>query len=166
MLKYLRVLRLWEQCSNQLLPTLVSGVALILLVTACSESKNDVEVRVIVDGKVVPSVPTQTLTEPSVTPAPLLVQPTPPVPTLHLEVLYGFIQPIEGGCLPDSERLMPNSPREYRNGYHEGVDWYDLSSCARVSEGTEVLAMYAGVVIRADLDYLDITEVYLNYFQT
>lgn len=52
---------------------------------------------------------------------------------------------------------MPNAPRQYRNGVHEGLDFYPGSSCAEVAFGTPVVAMYAGTVIRADLDYRDIT---------
>ena len=110
----------------------------------------------IVDGTVLPS-PTATEVVPASTPEPLPFTTTPPPSDLDPADPRGFAWPLEGACLPDSERLMPNSPREYRNGSHEGVDWYDLSSCARVSEGTPVMAMYDGVVLRADLDYQDLT---------
>ncbi len=52
---------------------------------------------------------------------------------------------------------MPNAPRTYRNGVHEGLDFYPGSSCAEVVQGTPVFAMYDGTVLRADLDYRDIT---------
>jgi murein DD-endopeptidase MepM/ murein hydrolase activator NlpD len=130
---------------------LLAGLSL----AACNGG-DDVEVRVIVDGTVLPS-PTVTTTPALSTPAPLPFTPTPPASNLDPEDLYDFVWPLEGACLPDSDRLMPNSPREYRNGFHEGVDWYDLSSCARIAEGTQVLAMYRGVVIRAGLDYVDLT---------
>ncbi len=138
----------------RLLPSVLL-LALALALLACGDS-GDVEVRVIVDGTVLPS-PTVTEAPPTSTPAPLPFSPTPPTSVLDAKDLRGFLQPLEGACLPDSDRLMPNSPREYRNGTHEGVDWYDLSSCARVAEGTVVMAMYDGVVIRADLDYQDLT---------
>ncbi len=134
-------------------------VALFLLLALALSSCGDddeAELRVIVDGTVLPS-PTATLAPATSTPAPLPFTPTPPPSQLDREDLRGFVWPLEGACLPDSDRLMPNSPREYRNGIHEGVDWYDLSSCARVSEGTAVVAMYGGVVVRADLDYHDLT---------
>ena len=130
-------------------------LALTLALLACGDN-SDVEVRVIVDGTVLPS-PTATEVVPASTPEPLPFTPTPPPSDLDPADLRGFAWPLEGACLPDSERLMPNSPREYRNSTHEGVDWYDLSSCARVSEGTPVMAMYDGVVLRADLGYLDLT---------
>ena len=95
---------------------------------------------------------------------PTPVTPTPYPSTLDPEDLHGFAVPIEGGCLPDSDRLMPNAPREYRNGIHEGVDWYNGLACAAVSRGTPVMAMYQGIVIRADLDYVEITIEQVNEF--
>jgi murein DD-endopeptidase MepM/ murein hydrolase activator NlpD len=72
-------------------------------------------------------------------------------------VLSGFIYPVAGGCLPKGDQLMPNAPRVYRNGIHEGVDFYGVDNCTSVTRGTPVLAAKAGKVIRADLDYVDIT---------
>lgn len=69
----------------------------------------------------------------------------------------GFRYPIEGGCLPDDDNLMPGAPREYRQGVHEGVDFYDSDNCAFVGLDSEVLAAKAGTVIRADHIYRDLT---------
>src|SRR5690606_17504275 len=63
--------------------------------------------------------------------------PAAPTPTLE-EVLRGFAYPIEGGCLPEGNQLMPNAPREYRQGTHEGVDFYDVDNCTPVTVGTPV----------------------------
>lgn len=52
---------------------------------------------------------------------------------------------------------MPNAPRDYRNGTHEGVDFYGVDNCTAISVGTPVVAAKEGVVIRADLDYVDLT---------
>jgi murein DD-endopeptidase MepM/ murein hydrolase activator NlpD len=78
-------------------------------------------------------------------------------PILDPRIPRPFGWPVAGACLPTADLLMPNAPRDYRNGVHEGVDFYPGSSCAFVQRGTEVLAMYAGTVIGADLDYRDIT---------
>jgi murein DD-endopeptidase MepM/ murein hydrolase activator NlpD len=83
--------------------------------------------------------------------------PNPSSPILDPRIPRPFSWPIAGGCLPQAELLMPNAPRSYRNGVHEGLDFYPGSSCAHVERGTQVLAMREGTVIRADLDYLDIT---------
>jgi murein DD-endopeptidase MepM/ murein hydrolase activator NlpD len=52
---------------------------------------------------------------------------------------------------------MPNAPREYRWGVHEGIDFYDGWCCVSVPRGTPVLAAKTGVVIRVDHDYQPIT---------
>jgi murein DD-endopeptidase MepM/ murein hydrolase activator NlpD len=69
----------------------------------------------------------------------------------------GLIYPIAGACLPANYDLMPNAPREYRAGVHEGVDFYGLDNCVPIDRGTPVLAVADGQVIRADLDYVDLT---------
>jgi murein DD-endopeptidase MepM/ murein hydrolase activator NlpD len=53
---------------------------------------------------------------------------------------------------------MPNAPREYRFGVHEGVDFYPGRACATIERGTPVLAAKTGIVVRADVDYKDITQ--------
>ncbi|MYA18925.1 MAG: peptidoglycan DD-metalloendopeptidase family protein [Chloroflexi bacterium] len=98
---------------------------------------------------------------PSPTPAPRARRALPPPDP---EDLRGFAIPVDDGCLPDSDRLMPNAPREYRNGFHEGVDWYNGLACASVRKGTPVMAMYEGYVIRADHDYVEITIEQINEF--
>lgn len=136
----------------------VALFALTVLVAACGGG-DAVEVRVIVDGTVqpAPSAVSTALPTASPTPEPVPFTPTPPPSTVDPGDIRGFLWPVAGACLPDRDVLMPNSPREYRSGTHEGVDWYDLSSCARIAEGTAVLAMYDGVVVRADRDYDGLT---------
>lgn len=65
--------------------------------------------------------------------------------------------PIAGACLPSSDTLLPNAARPYRNGFHEGIDFYDGYVCVRVYRGTEVVAAKDGTVVRADHDYQPIT---------
>ena len=81
----------------------------------------------------------------------------PTAPPILEAVIHRFRFPIDGACLPSSEDLMPNAPRDYRWGIHEGVDFYDGDCCVAVERGTPVLAAKTGVVIRADHDYQDIT---------
>lgn len=71
--------------------------------------------------------------------------------------LSHFVFPIAGGCLPTGDQLMPNAPREYRNGTHEGIDIYNVDSCTTIDVGTPIGAAKRGIVIRADLDYEDLT---------
>jgi len=72
-------------------------------------------------------------------------------------VITGLIYPVEKGCLPEDDYLLPGAPREYRRGLHEGVDFYDSDNCASIGLDTEVVATRAGVVIRADRSYQDLT---------
>lgn len=69
----------------------------------------------------------------------------------------GFIIPIKGAEVPNSPNLLPGAPRSYRNGYHEGIDFYD-----GVSFGTPVYASKEGYIIRADKFYQEITPSYRN----
>jgi murein DD-endopeptidase MepM/ murein hydrolase activator NlpD len=91
--------------------------------------------------------------------------PTPTaLPTARPEnpVGPGFIIPIAGACLPDLPNLMPNAPREYRAGVHEGVDFFHGFSCVDIDVGTPVLAVAAGRVIRADHQFTEMTQEELN----
>ena len=74
----------------------------------------------------------------------------------------GWVFPIQGACLPNVDRLMPNAPREYRAGIHEGVDFYAGHNCATVLEGTPVLAGRDGTVVRADHRFVEMTEAELD----
>jgi len=69
----------------------------------------------------------------------------------------GLLFPIEGACLPNSDTLMPNAVREYRNGIHQGVDFYGVDNCVSLVRGTPVRAAKAGRVMRATLNYQDLT---------
>ncbi len=102
--------------------------------------------------------PTRTVT-PVVTPA-VAPAPTP----ARAPDLTGFAFPIAGACLPTSGRLMPNAPRTYRKGFHEGIDFYNSDSCTRVTRGTEALAAKAGRVVRADLEYVDVTKAQVDAY--
>ncbi len=85
--------------------------------------------------------------------------PAPPAVT-------GFRYPIEGACLPASDALMPNAPRTYRAGIHEGVDFYPGLACAAIAQGTPVLTARDGTVSRADLDYVPLSPEELNELLT
>jgi murein DD-endopeptidase MepM/ murein hydrolase activator NlpD len=78
------------------------------------------------------------------------------------QMLKGFSWPISGACLPVGDQLMPNAPRTYRKGTHEGVDMYDVDNCASIARGTPVMAAKAGVVVRADLNYVSPTATQMQ----
>jgi murein DD-endopeptidase MepM/ murein hydrolase activator NlpD len=60
----------------------------------------------------------------------------------------GLAIPIAGAALPTDPELLPNAPREFRGGWHEGVDF-------PADAGTEVHAVAAGTVVRIDHDFVD-----------
>jgi murein DD-endopeptidase MepM/ murein hydrolase activator NlpD len=78
--------------------------------------------------------------------------------------IHGFVYPIQGGCLPKGDQLMPNAARPYRNGIHEGVDFYAVDNCTAIANGTHVVAVMAGRVVRADLSYVDPTQAEINAY--
>jgi len=92
------------------------------------------------------------------------IQSTAPVSPSPTPVLTGFHMPIAGSCLPKSDKLMPNAPREYRKGTHEGIDFYNSDSCTFVNKGTRALAAKAGRVIRADRTYVDVNKKQVDAF--
>jgi len=95
---------------------------------------------------------------PSSTAPAATVTPTGP----DLTIFHNWIFPIEGGCLPASDLLMPNAPREYRDGVHEGMDLYGVDNCTVIEKNTPAIAAKDGVVIRADHGYHDLTQAELD----
>jgi len=139
------------------------GLALfVALATACFGS-SDQPARVLVDGTALPerTVPTVGTTG---TVAPIPFTPVPVISDLDADDLRGFTFPIEDACLPSRDEVMPNAPRPYRSGTSEGVDFYHGDVCTEVRRGIPVRAMFAGVVIRADHDYDEITEAAANAY--
>jgi murein DD-endopeptidase MepM/ murein hydrolase activator NlpD len=96
------------------------------------------------------------------TPTATAIPPTPTPEIPDLTIFRNFSYPIEGGCLPEGDQLMPNAPREYRNGTHEGVDFYDYDNCVDITVETAVLAAKDGVVLRVDAGYTPLTQAELD----
>jgi len=63
-------------------------------------------------------------------------------------VVRGLLMPIEGASIPHEPDLLPNSPRDYRAGWHEGIDF-------AADRGTPVRAAAPGSVVRVDRDFVD-----------
>lgn len=102
----------------------------------------------------------------------LAVQPTPDLspndllpnsPVLPaLLATYNFTMPLQGAQLPDRSAIYPGSRRGYRYGVHEGLDLYGKDIGIEVQVGTPVYAAGAGQVLRADVDYQEMTLVEVN----
>ena len=94
---------------------------------------------------------------PNVQITPLMATPSPAAEPTAVTEVWGLLFPIEGACLPSSDTLMPNAPREYRKGIHEAIDFYGVDNCVSIVGGTPVRAVKEGRVIRATLGYQDLT---------
>ena len=147
-------------------PAGVSGSVAIATVTRPSEGATTAA-TLIVTETLEPGAPTIEATDaPEATPAPAATDvptPTQANPTDGGNAaLSGFIYPIAGACLPVGDQLMPNAPREYRQGTHEGVDFYGVDNCTNIGLGTPVMAAKAGRVIRIDHGYVDPTAAEMD----
>lgn len=69
-----------------------------------------------------------------------------------------FLVPIEGATLSSRASHLPGAARAYRNGTHEGFDFYDGTVSVEIAYGTPQRAAASGVVIRADVDYAENDE--------
>ena len=63
-------------------------------------------------------------------------------------VVRGLLLPIDGAEITTAPELLPNSPRDYRAGWHEGIDF-------AADRGTPVRAAAAGTVVRVDREFVD-----------
>lgn len=71
--------------------------------------------------------------------------------------LSGFQLPILGAKLPDADRLLPGARRAYRFGIHQGFDMYPGHVGVPTGYGAPVIAVKDGTVVRADIDYVELT---------
>jgi len=68
-------------------------------------------------------------------------------PVVPAAALTGFAVPV-GYTLPTEPELLPGSAREYRGGFHEGIDF-------PLAFGMPVVAAKAGTIVRIDSDYVE-----------
>ena len=66
-----------------------------------------------------------------------------------------YMVPVEGATISSRRNHLPGAPRSYRNGVHEGFDFYNGTVSVNIAYGTPINAVADGVVIRADHDYQD-----------
>jgi len=74
----------------------------------------------------------------------------------------GFTVPVEGATISSRASHLPNAPRRYRNGIHEGFDFYNGTVSVPINYGTPIVAMAGGVVIRADHGFTEMTQEEYN----
>lgn len=70
-----------------------------------------------------------------------------------IEIMDVLERPIKGAQIDTIPTHLPGAKRPYRNGVHEGMDWYGFSTGVPMNEQTKVFAMSDGVVVRADHQY-------------
>ena len=57
--------------------------------------------------------------------------------------------------IPSSFNLLPNAPRKYRSGIHQGIDFPGLYS-------SKILSVLDGIIIRADHNYKEVSNDFRN----
>ncbi|EKN68503.1 M23 family metallopeptidase [Schinkia azotoformans] len=70
-----------------------------------------------------------------------------------IEIMDILESPIKGAQVDTIRSHLPGAKRAYRNGVHEGMDWYGFSTGVPMNEQTKVFAMADGIVVRADHEY-------------
>jgi len=77
----------------------------------------------------------------------------------------GFLQvPIEGAHAGFADSHVPGAARDYRNGTHEGFDWYGYRVGVAIKRDTPVHAMADGTVVRANHDWQTPTPEERNHW--
>ncbi len=68
-----------------------------------------------------------------------------------------YVVPVEGATISSRRNHLPGAPRAYRNGVHEGFDFYAGTVSVPIDYGTPIRAVADGVVVRADHGYVEHT---------
>ncbi|MEO8456654.1 MAG: LysM peptidoglycan-binding domain-containing M23 family metallopeptidase [Chloroflexota bacterium] len=87
-------------------------------------------------------------------------RPTPPPSTTNADSPIGIVlqMPVGGACLTPDDDQMPNAPREYRAGVHEGIDFFTDYACVPVPINLPALAAADGTIIRMDKEYRPLSQ--------
>ncbi|NLC11087.1 MAG: M23 family metallopeptidase [Firmicutes bacterium] len=81
-----------------------------------------------------------------------------PLPWLEMVEQFSFLQsPIPGAKISSRDTQLPGAPRTYRNGIHEGLDFYNGYCGVDIYFGAPVYAAAEGTVLRIDHDYQELT---------
>lgn len=79
-------------------------------------------------------------------------------PPFDREWPSAYVVPVEGATVSSRSTHLPGARRAYRNGIHEGFDFYSGVVSVEIVYGTPIHAVANGKVIRADHDYIEMTE--------
>jgi murein DD-endopeptidase MepM/ murein hydrolase activator NlpD len=75
-----------------------------------------------------------------------------------VEYLSFLASPIPGGRVSNQWSHLPGAIRAYRNGVHEGLDYYTGASGRVIDRKTSVVAAADGIIVRIDHDYVEMSE--------
>jgi len=75
-----------------------------------------------------------------------------------IDLLSFMESPIAGARINMTDGQLPGAPRAYRNGTHEGTDYYNGFSGTPIARGTPILAAADGIVVRIDHTYIEMTR--------
>ena len=79
----------------------------------------------------------------------------------------GYVVPVDGATISSRATHLPGAARAYRNGTHEGFDFYDGTVSVEIEYGTPIQAVAMGTVVRADTEYEELTmEAYEDVIDT
>ncbi|MPZ22144.1 MAG: peptidoglycan DD-metalloendopeptidase family protein [Dehalococcoidia bacterium] len=95
--------------------------------------------------------------EPSATAEPTDTATPEPTQQANPDEPVGYAWPMEGVHMPIPASQLPNAARDYRCGYHEGLDFYPYDSGPFFARGAAALAPRPGTVVRADHDFVEYT---------
>ena len=70
----------------------------------------------------------------------------------------GYVVPVTGATISSRISHLPGALRAYRNGRHEGFDFYQGTVSVPITYGTPIVAVAGGTVVRADHDYTEMTQ--------
>lgn len=80
---------------------------------------------------------------------------------MDAEDIYNYLSflttPLAGSHVTSRDSQIPGAARDYRNGIHEGIDWYSGYTGILIDTSTPVLSMGDGIVVRADHNYTELT---------
>ncbi len=69
----------------------------------------------------------------------------------------GYLVPLEGATFSSRASHLAGARRAYRNGWHEGFDFFEGVSSIPITFGMPALAVADGTVVRAQHDYAEMT---------
>lgn len=75
-----------------------------------------------------------------------------------IEQLSFLQSPIPGALVTSRDSQLPGAPRTYRNGTHQGLDYYDGACGVPIRSGDPVYAAGEGTICRIDHQYTELTE--------